>query len=99
MKSFIIKSSGEIVEFKPKNKHDFSLAELKEAIGGGYIEIVRLPPDRLMVVDEEGKIKEPPLPVNVKASHLYCHGHQPDFSNPYNVINGDALVCHDSMIK
>lgn len=98
-KAYIISVDGERRETAPKNGTDFSLDELKAAIGGGYIQIVRIPPDRLMVVDEEGKVKDPPLPLNERATRIYCGKRFPDFSNPYHIINGDALVCHESQIK
>jgi hypothetical protein len=97
-KAYILTTDGEIKVTAPKNGTDFSLDELKAAIGGGYIEIVRIPHNRLMVVDEEGKIKDPPLPLNMRATLLYCGGNEPDFNNPYHTINGDALVCHESQI-
>jgi hypothetical protein len=98
-KAYILTTGGDIKLTAPKNGSDFTLDELKAAIGGGYIEIVRIPPDRLMVVDDDGKVKDPPLPINERASRLYCGGRTPDFSNPYDTINGDALVCHESQIK
>lgn len=89
MKAYIFKVGGDIVRVEPRNGTDFSLEELKEAIGGGYIEIVRVGRDGLMVVDEEGKLKN--MPVNHKATLFYA--------NANDVIVGDALVCHRSQIK
>jgi len=87
-KSFIIKANGRIQYIEPANGSFFSLEELKKAIGGGWIEVVFLTPDRRMVVDEEGKLKG--MPVNVVASRMY---------NANDSIVGDALVCHRNQIK
>jgi len=86
-KSFIVKTSGIIEPVEPANGNDFSLEELKKAIGGGYIEVVFIPPDRMMVIDEEGKLKG--MPVNVVASRMYAA----------DSIVGDVLVCHKNQIK
>ena len=86
----IIKTDGTITETKPLNGTDFSLEELKAAIGGGYIEIVRTVDDgRIMVLDEEGKLKK--MPVNPKATALY--------PNLADVIVGDVLVCRRTMVR
>jgi len=86
----IIKTDGTITETKPKNGTDFSLEELRAAIGGGYIEVVRTVDDsRIMVLDEEGKLKN--MPVNPKATALY--------PNLADVIVGDVVVCKRAMVK
>ena len=86
----IIKTDGTITETKPKNGTDFSLEELRAAIGGGYIEVIRTVDDgRIMVLDEEGKLKK--LPVNPKATALY--------PNLADFICGDVLVCKRQMVK
>lgn len=50
----IIKTNGEIHEVQPNNGADFQLDEL-QAIVKGYIEIIHLDDDEIMVVNEEGK--------------------------------------------
>ena len=87
--SFILKTTGEINYIEPENGFHFTLEELKEAIGGGYIEVVYLTPDLRMIVDEDGKRKK--MPLNVGASRLYKGSH--------DCIVGDALVCHRSQIR
>ena len=87
----IIKVDGTVVETEPANGTDFKLAEMKAVIGGGYIEIFALSDGRLMVLDEEGKLKR--FPRNPKATELardrLMYG---DF------ICGDVLVCDDHQI-
>ena len=83
----IIKTNGSIIEVEPKNGTDFQLDEMREIIGGGYIEITQTKNDKLMVVDEEGKLK----------------GFEPNFSatehHKYNdLIVGNVLICEPNQI-
>lgn len=75
---------------EPKNGTDFSLEEL-QTIVGGHIEIVQLGDERIMVVNEEGKLNR--LPVNVKATFIVNGLGYKD------TIVGNVLVCHTSMVK
>lgn len=76
-------------EVSPANGKDFSLAELKESIGGGYIELCRVDQGHYLVIDEEGKLKG--MSYNHTASVIY--GSQSD------VIVGPALYCKMSEVK
>lgn len=80
-----IKTSGETIEVQPKNGTDYSLEELQGFVGG-YIEIVYLNNDRIMVVNEEGIIEN--LPFNEKASNIVRQ-----------LIAGDVLVCKSDEVK
>lgn len=85
----VIKTDGSVTEIKPRNGTDFTLEEMQEVVGG-YIEVVRsMEMDRIMVVNEEGKLKK--LPFNPKATAFY-----PALSD---IIVGDVLVCKRGMIK
>ena len=81
----IIKTNGEVLEVEPKNGTDFSLEEM-QAIVGGYIEIVSLGDD-LMVVNEEGKLIG--LPINDVATAMITN----------DIIVGDVLICKNNQIK
>lgn len=50
----IIKTDGTIVEVTPQNGTDFQLEELQKIVGG-YIEVLRLTDNEIMVANEEGK--------------------------------------------
>ena len=54
---------------------------------GGYIEVLTLNGNEIMVVNEEGKINN--LPLNLQATELFG----------LDVIVGDVLVCKDSEEK
>lgn len=75
----------ETVEVKPKSGKTFSLSELQGFVDG-YIEIVELKDGKIMVVNEEGKLKD--LPFNHTATKIYAE----TYSN-MDVIVGNALVC------
>ena len=63
------------------------MRELKDTVGGGYIELVKLSDGRLLVCDDSGRIHG--LPFNDLATALYLIG------RPRSVdwIAGDVLVC------
>lgn len=78
-----LKVGAEPIKVQPKNGRDFSLEELKEFIGGGYVEAVWLHGEYegfVLFVDEEGILKN--LPCNDIAS---------DLNDTF--IAGDCLLC------
>ena len=89
MRNEIIRVNGAREEFLPADGRHYTLEELQKAIGGGYIEIVHTKDGRLMVMDEEGKLKG--FPVNPVATGLYRYGSQ-------DPIVGDVLVCDEETI-
>jgi hypothetical protein len=65
-KSFLIGHDNVLVEIDSKKKYE--LEELKSLVGG-YIEIVyNLPMNKMMVINEEGKLEK--LPYNFYATNL-----------------------------
>lgn len=88
----LYKTSGETLDVEPRNGTDFQYDELNSFVGG-LIEIIWLNNEDLMVVNEEGKLKD--LPFNEKATELYgsIFGESTDF------IVGDALICKSNQIK
>jgi hypothetical protein len=90
MKARIYKADGTIIETAPANGTDFQLEELQKIVGG-YIEIVSLLDNEIMVINEEGKLTD--LPVNENATELYN-----EVDGFYDYIVGDVLVCDSSMV-
>jgi hypothetical protein len=84
----IIKANGEVVEIQPQNGTDFQLSEMREAIGGGYIEITHTKENKLMIVDEEGKIKQ--FPFNPKATSMHKYN---------DIIVGDVIICELDQVQ
>jgi hypothetical protein len=69
----LLKSDGTKTEVTPTDGRAFSLEEMRKLIGGGYIEILSIPNDtdnKVLVVDEEGKLKRNLLP-NREATKLF----------------------------
>ena len=87
----IIKSNGETKTVEPKNGTDFQLEEL-QAIVGGYVQIAYLRDDEIMVMDEEGRLKDKDL--NLRASLRYRRD-----VNPYDSVVGDVLICKTNQVK
>lgn len=63
----LIKTSGVSEIVTPADGKQFTLAELQSMVGG-YIEPVRLEGDRIMWVNEEGKLQG--LPLNAVATNI-----------------------------
>jgi len=84
-----IKSNGIDMELVPEKGTQFTLVELQDLVDG-FIEIVPAKDGRLIVINEEGKLKK--LPMNTKAS-LLLERPNSDF------IVGDVLVCDKSEIR
>lgn len=80
-----LKADTTVEAIRPDNSTDFSFKELQGYVGG-YIEIVRLPNNYILVVDEEGVLKQKKL--NKKASEL---AGQP--------IVGDVVLCKSKMVR
>lgn len=87
----VIRANGTRETVTPKNGRSFRfVGEAYDLIGTDIIQIVRTNDRRIMLIDEEGKLKD--KPINVDASRLYEHGH-------IDPIVGDVLVCADSEVE
>jgi hypothetical protein len=62
--------------------------ELMQGVVGGYIEIAYMQDGRMIVLDEEGKLKN--KPVNEAATILY--------NNPNDFIVGDIILANEGEI-
>lgn len=88
----IIKTNGEKINVEPKDGMHYSLKEMQKIVGG-YIEIIYLNDNQLMIVNEEGKIDG--LDYNDEATAVL------EKSYPYSgdFIAGDVLVCSASEVE
>ena len=91
--AYLVHTDGRKEEVKPKNGTDFSLEELQVYVGG-YIQVINLGRSEVMVINEEGKLKN--LPTNGEASFI-AHMRKAIFT--FDRIVGNAVVCHKSMVK
>ena len=88
----LYRADGTVQEYPaPKNGSDYSLAELTAAIGGGHLEFLGLGDGRLMVFDEEGKLKG--FPINEAATMLARSR-----LGPGDSLVGDVLVCRMELV-
>lgn len=87
----VITAAGDIREVQPKNGKFFELEELQKVVEG-YIEIIDLGNDQLMVVNEEGKLED--LPYNFFATQMYQRS-----TSALDYIAGNALVCSNNQIR
>jgi hypothetical protein len=84
----LIKTTSETETVSPIDGKHFSLEELQKFVGG-YIEFISLNGNGLMmVVNEEGKLKN--LQVNQIATDTYKGG---------DIILGDVLICDKKLLK
>lgn len=83
-------TSGETRGVEPANGKTFELHELQKLVGG-YIEIVKLSADTIMVVNEEGLLHN--LQPNDNAIWVCAEFGQPRY------IVGDVVVCDSNMVE
>lgn len=91
-KAIFIPAEGEPNIIAPQNGTDFTLEELQKAVDG-YIEIVKLMNNKILVINDEGKFSKP---VNQIASIL-AHMHKAISAIDY--ICGDVIFCPSEMVK
>tara|TARA_R100000081_G_scaffold15728_3_gene6545 strand:+ start:1462 stop:1731 length:270 start_codon:yes stop_codon:yes gene_type:complete len=89
MKAQLVNTNGDVKSVKPKNNKTFTLKEL-QAYVDGYIQILQTRDNRIMIINEEGKLNK--LPYNEIASSLYIYGLQ-------DPVVGDVLVMDKKMIN
>lgn len=89
----IYKANGEVLDIEPKNGTDFQLEELRKVVSGN-IEVAYLndTENRIMVLNEKGKIMD--LPLNERATVLYRK-----YVTPFDYIVGDVLICKENEMK
>lgn len=85
----LIFTNGEKKRVVPENGKTFQLQELRRLVECDWIEVVNMKDGRLLVVDEEGKLRKKRC--NTAASIIYNH--------PYDVIVGNALLCDAEEIE
>jgi hypothetical protein len=89
----LIKVNGTKQKIVPKDKRNFKLPEMYNILNCRIIQFVRTKKGKLMVIDEEGKLKEDWIDnINTEATKLYVHGE-------LDPIVGDVLICQNKEIK
>ena len=88
----LIKAIGGEKEITPKNGKKFELDEIQNLVRG-YIQIIPLDEENVMVMDEEGKLKH--NIANSKATRI-AEQHNALFHGDY--IVGDVIICKNDEI-
>lgn len=84
----LIKATGEVTDINPKDtRKGFTLQECYDLIDCSTIEVVYLPKNKILIVDEEATLKSNQI-VNVGASVLAGQ-----------FILGNAIYCYQSQLK
>jgi Domain of unknown function (DUF3846) len=81
---------GTFENITPANNKNFTLEELQEYVGG-YIQLIHLQDNVVMVINEEGKLLD--LPRNDKATVLA--NFHPDFDD---YIMGNVVICKSEQV-
>lgn len=94
-KEYLYSPDGTQKEIFPKNGSYYELEELQQLVGGN-IELLysTSSPHRVMVIDEEGKLKGEPL--NMEATHI---AYSEQIITPLDYIVGKALYINSKSIQ
>ena len=89
----LYKCDGTVKDVEPKNKKNgFSLQELYDLIGCRLVELVYLPNDEIIIVDEEGLINNSELNIKITQIARQKSGYQ------YTLF-GNAILCKSEEVK
>ncbi len=89
----LYKCDGTVKDVEPKNKKDgFGLQELYNLIGCRLVELVYLPNDEIIIVDEEGLVNDSELNVKITQIARQKSGYQ------YTLF-GNAILCKSEEFK
>ena len=80
----------------PGNGRSFKLAELYAMLDCHTVDVVRLTPELILIIDDESKLREPAY-LNLLATYLW-HQHEPA-ARGVDCIVGRAIICHDSQFR
>ncbi|HEX8425120.1 DUF3846 domain-containing protein [Hymenobacter sp.] len=80
----------------PKNGRSFKLDELYALLDCQLVDVVRLTPELILIIDDEGKFRNPAY-LNLLATYLW-HQHQPA-ARGHDSIVGRAILCHDKQFR
>ena len=88
--------SAEPQPVSPANGRSFKLAELYRLLDCRTVEVVRLTEELILIIDDEGKFREPAY-LNLLATYLW-HQHQPA-ARGVDAIVGRVILCHDKQFN
>ena len=80
----------------PRNGRSFKLAELYQLLDCQLVDVVRLTPELILIIDDEGKFRNPAY-LNLLATYLW-HQHVPAARGVDSIV-GRVILCHDKQFK
>ena len=80
----------------PADGCSFKLAELYQLLDCQTVDVVRLSPELILIVDDVGKFRHPAY-LNLVATYLWYH-HQPEARGIDSIV-GRAILCHDKQFR
>ena len=80
----------------PQNGRSFKLAELYQLLDCQTVDVVRLSPELILIIDDEGKFRNPAY-LNLLATYLW-YQHQPEARGQDSIV-GRAILCRDKQFK
>lgn len=89
--AYLITEKYGVSQIRPENRKEFKLAEVQKYVDG-YIEIVKLNDEQIMIVNEEGKFVKGCNQIASAIAHLHRAIDQRDY------IAGDAVICPSKML-
>lgn len=89
-RAFLIKVDGTVHLKEPLDGKKFSLEEAQELVGG-YVQMIRVRPAMVALLDEEGLFKS--LPENREATRIL----KEESGKNWGTIRGPVLICHYHM--
>ena len=88
--------SAEPQRVSPANGKSFKLAELYRLLDCRTVDVVRLTNDLILIIDDEGKFREPAY-LNLLATYLW-YQYQPEARGVDSIV-GRAILCHNKQFK
>ena len=88
---------GIVTEIEPENGKDFQLDELYDLLGVSIVEMVFLPENLVMIVDEEGALNDD-RKLNLKATELVTNA-ATKLGRMGTLIFGNVAVINQNQIK
>ena len=80
----------------PQNGRSFKLAELYQLLDCQTVDVIRLSPELILIIDDEGKFRNPAY-LNLLATYLW-YQHQPEARGQDSIV-GRAILCRDKQFK
>lgn len=90
-KAYLIRPDGTWEQITPDNGKDFRLPQLYKLLACRTIEVIYPSPERIMILDEDGKRNE--WPINHTATAMTRHLLAAD-----DLIVGNVIICPNRML-